>query len=164
VSLLWNNRTYKYASLPRFDFRLTFAHWLKFSLLDELTYEIDVWLRKHSNQWYAGLDLKPRILGYMFGWVIVSRQLHFHIYYIFVKTYPKRLTPEGVAKVSDIPPRRPRITKMTLLLGILQTWQVVSLLSSVRRLSQMQVLLIFSRLIRHPWKKVSCGVRDKIKE
>jgi hypothetical protein len=30
-------------------------------------------------------DLKPRLLRHiMFGWVIVSRQLHFHIYNLFV--------------------------------------------------------------------------------
>jgi hypothetical protein len=48
----------------------------------------------------------------MFGWVIVSRQLQFHIYYLFVDfyeifiknvlTYHLRFIPEEVAEVSQI--------------------------------------------------------------
>jgi hypothetical protein len=29
---------------------LTFADWLKFSLIEELTYKIDVWFKKKSDQ------------------------------------------------------------------------------------------------------------------
>jgi hypothetical protein len=65
-----------------------FADWLKFSFIEELTYENDVLLQdKISDQLCAGLVLKLRLLGHiMFGWVIVSRQLLFHIYYLFVTT------------------------------------------------------------------------------
>jgi hypothetical protein len=46
-----------------------------------------------------------------------------------------RFVPEGVADISDIPPRRPRFTKMTSE-EILQTRQVVSPSPSDRSLSQ----------------------------
>jgi hypothetical protein len=43
-------------------------------LIEELTYGIDALVLIRS----------PASRTYMFGWVIVSRQLHFHIYYLFV--------------------------------------------------------------------------------
>jgi hypothetical protein len=60
-------------------FNLTFVDWLKFSLIKELTYEINVSFQEKILTNYA-LDLigSPAFL------VIVSRQLHFHIYYLFL--------------------------------------------------------------------------------
>jgi hypothetical protein len=47
-----------------------------------MTYEIDDWFQEKilSND---ALDLiwSPASRPYIFGWVIVLRQLHFHIYY-----------------------------------------------------------------------------------
>jgi hypothetical protein len=74
----------KYASLSRFEVDVC---WLVKIQFDR---RIDVWSwclisRKISDQWCARLGLKPCLLGHnMFGWVIVWRQLHFHIYYLFV--------------------------------------------------------------------------------
>jgi hypothetical protein len=84
MSLLWNNMTY-IKNTHRFrGFKLTFS-------LVKIQFDrrIDAWnwcltSRKNSDQWRPSLDLKLRLLGHMFGWVIVSRQLHFHIYYLFV--------------------------------------------------------------------------------
>jgi hypothetical protein len=42
VSLLWNNMTYIQNTHRFRGFKLPFADWLKYSLIEELTYEIDV--------------------------------------------------------------------------------------------------------------------------
>jgi hypothetical protein len=62
--------------------KLTFADWLKFSLIEKLIYEIDIWFQEKfvtsdAKTWFEA----PPSRTYMFGWVIFSRQLHFHIYY-----------------------------------------------------------------------------------
>jgi hypothetical protein len=52
---------------------LTFADWLIFSLIEELTYEIDVWFQEK----FLTNDARDLI------WSPVLRQLNFHIYYLF---------------------------------------------------------------------------------
>jgi hypothetical protein len=55
--------------------------------MGELTYEIDVWFQEKNLTNDARLDWETppsRTYSYMFGWVIVSRQLHFDIYYLFL--------------------------------------------------------------------------------
>jgi hypothetical protein len=47
VSLLWNNMTYIQNTHPFRGFKLTFADCLKFSLIEKLTYEIDVWFQEN---------------------------------------------------------------------------------------------------------------------
>jgi hypothetical protein len=63
-----NNMTYIQNTNFFRRYRLTFADWFKFRLIAKLTYEIDVWLQEKI--------IPP--LAY------VLRQLHFHIYYLFV--------------------------------------------------------------------------------
>jgi hypothetical protein len=69
IRMLRNNMTYIQNTNPR-DYKLAFADWF-FRLIEELTYEIDVWLQDfwpmmRSNVW----------LGHCF-------KLHFHIYCLF---------------------------------------------------------------------------------
>jgi hypothetical protein len=70
-------------------FKLTFTDWLKFSLIEELTYEIDVWFHDQflTNDALIGFEAPP---SRTFGWVIVSRQLHFHIYNLFVASVDEK--------------------------------------------------------------------------
>jgi hypothetical protein len=71
--------------------------------------------------------------------------------YIPLTLYSRR----GSRGISDIPPRRPRSTKIISLWVILQTWQVAH-----RRLIAIYLRCkcnkSFSSLLRHPWKK-ECG-------
>jgi hypothetical protein len=46
VSLLLNNMTYILNTHRFRGFKVMFADWLKFSLIEELTYEIDVWFQE----------------------------------------------------------------------------------------------------------------------
>jgi hypothetical protein len=78
-SSIKNNMTYIQNTLRFWGFKLTFADWLKFSLIVEYTDKIDVWFQV---KFLTNDALDPR--SYMLGWVIVSRQLHFHVYYLFV--------------------------------------------------------------------------------
>jgi hypothetical protein len=64
-----------------------FADWFKFSLIEELTYEIDAWFQEKflTND---ALDLiwSPASRAEIFGWIIISGQLYFpylllYIYY-----------------------------------------------------------------------------------
>jgi hypothetical protein len=46
-------------------FKFTFADWFKFSLIEEMTYEIDVRIQENFPNNDARHDLKPRLLGYV---------------------------------------------------------------------------------------------------
>jgi hypothetical protein len=64
--------------------------------------------------------------------------------------YPRR----GSRSISDIPPRRLCFTNLSQLWGILKMWLLVSPTLSKRCLFQVLVLVILSRLLRHPWREV----------
>jgi hypothetical protein len=85
--LLWNNMTYIQNTHRFRGFKLTFADWLKFSLIKKLmsNFKKKFWLRMRWT-WFEA----PPSRIYMFGCVIVSWQLHFHIYYLFVVAMAKR--------------------------------------------------------------------------
>jgi hypothetical protein len=52
-------------------YKLTFADWFKFKLIEELTYEIDVWLQeKFLTNDAQCLIYKSHLKGHIFGWVI----------------------------------------------------------------------------------------------
>jgi hypothetical protein len=59
-------------------FKFTLADWLKFSLIEKLKYEIDVWFLEKILTNDASFEAPPSRTE-MFGWVIVD----FHIYYLF---------------------------------------------------------------------------------
>jgi hypothetical protein len=66
-------------------FKLTFADWFKFRLIEELTYEIHVWFQeKILNNDALCLILSSASRAKIFGKVIFLRQLHFHIDYLFI--------------------------------------------------------------------------------
>jgi hypothetical protein len=87
-SLLWNNMTY-------FKIRIVseVSNYVRWLVKIQFARRIDVWncmsdLKK--NFWpmmrWTWFEAPPS-RTYIFGWVIVSRQLHFHIYYLFVVQY-----------------------------------------------------------------------------
>jgi hypothetical protein len=84
VTLL-NNMTYIQNKHGFRAFKLSFAKWLKFCVIEELTYEIDVWLQEKiltndALTWFEAVPSRTQ----WFGWVIFAKQLHFHILYLFV--------------------------------------------------------------------------------
>jgi hypothetical protein len=67
------------------DNKLTFADWFKFRVIEELTtYKQCLIVTKFLTNDAECLIFKPRLLGLIFGWVIVISQLNFHMYYLFV--------------------------------------------------------------------------------
>jgi hypothetical protein len=56
--------------------------------MEDLTYEIDVWYQEIFLT-IDGLIWSPASKALIFGLVMILRQLHFHIYYLFVATYYK---------------------------------------------------------------------------
>jgi hypothetical protein len=64
-------------------YKLTFADWFKFRLIEELTYEMDVW----SQEKFLTNDAQYLIFKSLFGlnfWLGHCFKAHFHIYYLFV--------------------------------------------------------------------------------
>jgi hypothetical protein len=68
VSLLWNNMTYIQNTHGFRGFKLI-TDWLQFSLIEELTYEIDVWFQEEILTNDARLHLQARLLrrSYLVG-------------------------------------------------------------------------------------------------